>query len=137
VKSRYSRHLLHVAEIRRLSVVAPVSMPGQGHRSTTCVSWRVVGVHRPGSESRSTNANLRLRVRSPRRAAASVRGSSGPRASPDSRSRLDASVSADVRETPAADDDQEHRVRLLLLGKGAVFAHRLERSLAAPLDESE
>ena len=35
------------------------------------------------------------------------------------------------------DDEQERRVRLLLLGKGAVLAHRFERPLAAELDEYE
>ena len=35
------------------------------------------------------------------------------------------------------DDDQERRGRLLLLGKGAVLAHRLARPLAAESDESE
>jgi hypothetical protein len=33
------------------------------------------------------------------------------------------------------DDDQERRGRLLLLGKGAVLAHRLARPLAAKLDD--
>ena len=37
----------------------------------------------------------------------------------------------------AADDDQARRGRLLLLGKGAVLAHRFERPLAAELDEYE
>ena len=36
-----------------------------------------------------------------------------------------------------ADDDQERRGRLLLLGEGAVLAHRLARPLAAESDESE
>jgi hypothetical protein len=35
----------------------------------------------------------------------------------------------------AWDDDQERTVRLLLLGKGAVLAHRFERPLAAAMDE--
>jgi hypothetical protein len=33
------------------------------------------------------------------------------------------------------DDDQEHRGRLLLLGKGEVLAHGLARPLAAELDD--
>jgi hypothetical protein len=33
------------------------------------------------------------------------------------------------------DDDQERRGRLLLLGKGAVLAHRLARPLAAESDD--
>ena len=33
------------------------------------------------------------------------------------------------------DDEQERGLRLLLLGKGAVLAYRVERSLAAELDE--
>jgi hypothetical protein len=38
--------------------------------------------------------------------------------------------------TAALDDEQERRVRLLLLGKGAdVVAHRFERPLAAEMDE--
>jgi hypothetical protein len=40
-------------------------------------------------------------------------------------------------DMPATDDDQERRGRRLLLGKGAVLAHRLARPLAAELDESE
>jgi hypothetical protein len=50
-------------------------------------------------------------------------------------SRVDAVVSVERVRTPAPDDDQERRVRLLLLGKGAVLAHRFERLLAAELDE--
>jgi hypothetical protein len=33
------------------------------------------------------------------------------------------------------DDQQARKVRLLLLGKGVVSAHRIERPLAARLDE--
>jgi hypothetical protein len=35
------------------------------------------------------------------------------------------------------DDEQARGLRRLLLGKGAVFAHRFERSLTAEMDESE
>jgi hypothetical protein len=38
---------------------------------------------------------------------------------------------------PARDDEQARRVRLLLLGKGAVSAHRIERPFAAGMDETE
>jgi hypothetical protein len=38
-------------------------------------------------------------------------------------------------QTPARDDEEERRVRLLLLGKAAVLAHRYERPLAAEMDE--
>ena len=48
---------------------------------------------------------------------------------------LIASVSVRCCETPAVDDDQERRVRLLFLGKGAVLAHRLPRPLAAESDD--
>jgi hypothetical protein len=48
---------------------------------------------------------------------------------------VDASVSGGERETPAADDDQERRGRLLLLGKGADLAHLLARPFAAESDE--
>jgi hypothetical protein len=34
-------------------------------------------------------------------------------------------------------DEQARGLRLLLLGKGAVFAHRFERSLAAEMDETQ
>jgi hypothetical protein len=34
------------------------------------------------------------------------------------------------------DDEEERRMRLLLLGKAAVLAHRYERPLAAEMDES-
>jgi hypothetical protein len=33
------------------------------------------------------------------------------------------------------DDEEERGARLLLLGKGAVLAHRFERSLAVEMDE--
>jgi hypothetical protein len=35
------------------------------------------------------------------------------------------------------DDEQARRVRLLLLGKGAVSARRLERPLAAGMDDDQ
>jgi choline kinase len=41
-----------------------------------------------------------------------------------------------VRDAPAPDDDQERRGRRLLLGKGAVLAHRFANPLAAESDES-
>jgi hypothetical protein len=40
-----------------------------------------------------------------------------------------------ARLTLAKDDEEERRVRLLLLGKAAVLAHRYERPLAAEMDE--
>ena len=40
-------------------------------------------------------------------------------------------------QTPARDDEQARRARLLLLGKGAVLAHRFDHRLTAGLDESE
>ena len=43
--------------------------------------------------------------------------------------RASTSVSVLVKETLARDDGQARGLRLLLLGKGAVFAHRFERSL--------
>jgi hypothetical protein len=48
---------------------------------------------------------------------------------------VNASASTAAALTLAKDDDQERRVRLVLLGKGAVLAHRFERPLAAELDE--
>jgi hypothetical protein len=41
------------------------------------------------------------------------------------------------RKALAWDDDQKHRGRLLLVGKGALLAHRLARPLAAESDEYE
>jgi hypothetical protein len=35
------------------------------------------------------------------------------------------------------DDEQARRVRRLLLGKGAVLAHRFDQPLAAGMDEDE
>jgi len=35
---------------------------------------------------------------------------------------------------PATDDQRARKVRLLLLGKGVVSAHRIERPVAARLD---
>ena len=46
-------------------------------------------------------------------------------------------VCASPRAALVEDDDQERRVRLLLLGKGAVLAHQFERPLAAGMDEYE
>jgi hypothetical protein len=37
----------------------------------------------------------------------------------------------------ARDDEEERRVRLLLPGKAAVLAHRLERPLAAEMDDDQ
>ena len=45
------------------------------------------------------------------------------------------SVSPAEPDAPGPDYEQERRARHLLLGKGAVFAHRFERPLAAELDE--
>jgi hypothetical protein len=46
-------------------------------------------------------------------------------------------VSPHESEALAVDDEQERRVRLLLLGEGAVLAQWFERPLAAELDESQ
>jgi hypothetical protein len=51
--------------------------------------------------------------------------------------RATPSVSARQLKTPTWDDEEERRVRLLLLGKATVLAHRYERPLAAEMDESE
>ena len=40
-------------------------------------------------------------------------------------------------QTTAWDDQQERGPRLLLLGKGAVLAHRFERSLAVEMDDDQ
>jgi hypothetical protein len=40
-----------------------------------------------------------------------------------------------AREALAVDDEQARRVRLLLVAKGAVLAHRFERPLAAGMDD--
>jgi hypothetical protein len=40
-------------------------------------------------------------------------------------------------ETDALDDDQERKWGLLLLGKGAVLAHRLAHPLAAEMDDDQ
>jgi hypothetical protein len=42
-----------------------------------------------------------------------------------------------AEHTPASDEDQARSGRLLLLGKGAVLAHRLARPLAAESDEHQ
>jgi hypothetical protein len=47
----------------------------------------------------------------------------------------DAGTSARPQVALARDDEQARALRLLLLGKGAVFAHRFERSLTAEMDE--
>ena len=46
-----------------------------------------------------------------------------------------AGASAVKSAATALDDDEVRRVRLLLLGKAAVLAHRYERPLAAEMDE--
>ena len=48
-----------------------------------------------------------------------------------------ARVSRPVPQTRGLDDEHERRVRLLLLSKAAVLAHRFDRPLAAEMDESE
>jgi hypothetical protein len=48
---------------------------------------------------------------------------------------VQARVCSVKRERPGPDDEEERRVRLLLLGKAAVLAHRDERPLAAEMDE--
>jgi hypothetical protein len=48
-----------------------------------------------------------------------------------------ATVSAGAHLAVGKDDEEERRVRLLLLGKAAVLAHRYERPLAAEMDESQ
>ena len=48
-----------------------------------------------------------------------------------------AGISVHANETIARDDEEERRGRLLLIGKGAVLAHRLARPLAAESDETE
>jgi hypothetical protein len=47
------------------------------------------------------------------------------------------SCATPARHTLAVDDDQERRMRLLLLAKGAVLARRFESPLAAPLDDEQ
>jgi hypothetical protein len=49
--------------------------------------------------------------------------------------RTKAGVWFGAHDTLAADDDQERSGRLLLLGKGAVLAHRSAYPLAAESDE--
>jgi hypothetical protein len=44
---------------------------------------------------------------------------------------------AATRNAPARDDEQARRVKLLLLGKGAVLVRRFDCPLAAEMDESE
>jgi hypothetical protein len=51
--------------------------------------------------------------------------------------RVVASVSEVERQTTGLDDEHVRRGRLLLLGKGAVSAPRLERPFTAGMDESE
>jgi hypothetical protein len=51
--------------------------------------------------------------------------------------RLKAVVCADAGEKPAGDDEQARRVRLPLLGKGAVVAHRFDQPLAAEMDDDQ
>jgi hypothetical protein len=53
------------------------------------------------------------------------------------RFRPDASARVPVHDAPARDDEQERRVRLLLLSKGAVLAHACEHPLAAQMDDKQ
>jgi hypothetical protein len=48
----------------------------------------------------------------------------------------DATVSAGLQCTPAPDDEQARRVRLLVVSK-ELSAHQFDRPLAAGIDESE
>jgi hypothetical protein len=56
---------------------------------------------------------------------------------PDPCFPADAGTTVDSDEMIASDDDQERMARLLLLGKGAVLAHRLAPRLAAELDDEQ
>jgi hypothetical protein len=51
--------------------------------------------------------------------------------------RPDASVQKRSPQAVVADDQQVCKVRLLLLGKGVVSVHRIERPLAARSDEDQ
>jgi hypothetical protein len=42
-----------------------------------------------------------------------------------------------VLSTPATGGEQERGLRLLLLGKAAVFAHRFDRPLAVEMDDDQ
>jgi hypothetical protein len=50
---------------------------------------------------------------------------------------MDASTGEPLPNAPTANDAHKREPRFLLLGKGAVFAHRFERSLAAELDDDQ
>ena len=52
-------------------------------------------------------------------------------------SRAQASVSELALRTLGEDEGQEPRVGLLLLGEGAVLAHRFDRPLAAEMDDDQ
>jgi hypothetical protein len=54
---------------------------------------------------------------------------------PGSRSGTGAAVRTVVSIAPAVDDEEERRVGLLLLGKGAVSAHRFDWPRVAGLDD--
>ena len=93
----------------------------------TSAWWRRTKHWRPRKQlppsRRATGAEPRLLAVTAERSAYSV--------------RVEGGVRGGCAEAPGLDDDQERRVRLLLLGKGADLAHRFERPLAAELDESE
>jgi hypothetical protein len=46
-------------------------------------------------------------------------------------------VSVAALRAPARDDEEERRVRLLLLGKAAVLAQRYERPRATEMDDDQ
>jgi hypothetical protein len=53
------------------------------------------------------------------------------------RSVEEAGVPIDLELALASDDEHERRVRLLLLSKAAVLAHRFDRPLAAEMDDDQ
>jgi hypothetical protein len=81
------------------------------------------------AQERAEPAAGRVHVRSPHRAR--------ERDAVRRRSRGKAKASQPASITPAADDEEERRAGLLLLGKGAVSAHRFDRPRAAGLDDDQ
>jgi hypothetical protein len=58
-------------------------------------------------------------------------------AEPTTESQRVASVAQAERQATGTDEEQECRVTLLLLGNGAVLAHRFRRPLAAETDDDQ
>jgi hypothetical protein len=125
----------HQTHIRILRVVPPLAQRGGADTAASNVPQVASSPHSPSHGSVHAHSKIRPPLRDYRewqRPGADL-GRARTQASRERRrrrSRLDAVVFHGAYETPAADDQQARSVRLSLLGKVAVSAHRFDQPLA-------